>query len=526
MTLPAATQRWEQTLLRPIVLTVMLACVVWPLSQVIGLIAPGWNHSLLLGVCVLAALEAHASFRIVRGRYISGIALWQFRAIEAGFGLLLIKAGTLLAHGVAAISFSGEVVSLIAAFFDFETLTLFLFALFCALAITDALADFETLDDLPALKEAAHVRGAEYSPLDNLTTRFFVGGALAVAASGLARIGFTNLLNFNRPPETGLELNVLAYFVLGLLLLAHTRYIALAQGWQARGIKVAEELSARWMRYALAFVGLTALFAFALPTNYTSGALGWVNAALNFLVWLLWVLLVVLMSLFAVPLSWLMTWLAQRFPTAPSVLQPPPLFQMPTLEATPAQLPGGYDTARSLLVWGIVAAMALYIIVAYARARPEMLGALKRARWLSALQRWWWALRQRMSAAVSAARTASPLARWRDWRRRRAGPPTARLFRLGAASPREQILFYYLSLLRRAAEHGFPRRPSQTPLEYEPTLAEHLPAAHAAADELTQAFVEARYAAPEATPARASRARAVWHQVRAALQKQKRERPL
>ena len=40
-------------------------------------------------------------------------------------------------------------------------------------------------------------------------------------------------------------------------------------------------------------------------------------------------------------------------------------------------------------------------------------------------------------------------------------------------------MFYYLSLLRRARERGFGRRPPQTPHEYEPVLEQRLPEATA-----------------------------------------------
>jgi len=106
-------------------------------------------------------------------------------------------------------------------------------------------------------------------------------------------------------------------------------------------------------------------------------------------------------------------------------------------------------------------------------------------------------------------------------------PPPASpfsFFRLGAQSSRDQILHYYLSLLRRAGELGFPRRPAQTPREYEPTLETHLPEAQAETDQLTQAFVEARYSRQAIGEDQARRVRAYWERVRAALQARRRGR--
>jgi hypothetical protein len=68
------------------------------------------------------------------------------------------------------------------------------------------------------------------------------------------------------------------------------------------------------------------------------------------------------------------------------------------------------------------------------------------------------------------------VAAWlRERLRARLALPPLRYFRLGGATPREQVQYYYLSLLRRAGEYGFGRRPAQTPAEYTPTLAANLP---------------------------------------------------
>jgi MoxR-like ATPase len=63
-----------------------------------------------------------------------------------------------------------------------------------------------------------------------------------------------------------------------------------------------------------------------------------------------------------------------------------------------------------------------------------------------------------------------------------------------------------------------------TPREYERTLATHLPEAQAETDQLTQAFVEARYSRQAIGEDQARRVRAYWEQVRAALQARRRGR--
>lgn len=72
-------------------------------------------------------------------------------------------------------------------------------------------------------------------------------------------------------------------------------------------------------------------------------------------------------------------------------------------------------------------------------------------------------------------------------------PAKPRFLRLGNLTPREQIRYYYLSLVRRAGERGIARRTGETPLEYAQNLEQAWPDSEADLDELTRAFLEARY---------------------------------
>ena len=133
------------------------------------------------------------------------------------------------------------------------------------------------------------------------------------------------------------------------------------------------------------------------------------------------------------------------------------------------------------------------------------------------------ASREEMGAFAEAVHERIP--RRLSLRRARRGPLEApfRFFRLGALLPRERILYYYLSILRRAERQGFPRQRAQTPHEYHVTLSPHLPQARQEMDLLTQAFVEARYSQHVIEPGQARRVRVDWQRVKAALQALKRK---
>src|SRR5262249_40285164 len=108
-------------------------------------------------------------------------------------------------------------------------------------------------------------------------------------------------------------------------------------------------------------------------------------------------------------------------------------------------------------------------------------------------------------------------------RNRAAGPQRYGFVRLNALSPRERILYFYLSTVRRAQEQGIPRSPDQTPYEYQEVLNSELADAQTEVGALTQAFIEARYSPAPVDTDKAKHTQTHWHQLRRVLQRSKRE---
>ena len=92
--------------------------------------------------------------------------------------------------------------------------------------------------------------------------------------------------------------------------------------------------------------------------------------------------------------------------------------------------------------------------------------------------------------------------------------PRRRFLRLNALSPREQIRYYYLATVRRASERGVPRAPNETPLEYFGDLKQGWPEAEPDLEQLTSAFLEARYSAEPMDTTVAGRVRERWKRVK------------
>ena len=133
-----------------------------------------------------------------------------------------------------------------------------------------------------------------------------------------------------------------------------------------------------------------------------------------------------------------------------------------------------------------------------------------------------WAALSHWLSGLAAAVQALPVAAWlREQLRARPTLPPLGFFRLVGATPREQVQYYYLSLLRRAGDYGFGRKPAQTPAEYTPTLAANLTDNTPEVQALTDAFIETRYSAHPVPAEQVQQVRSAWGRLRAALAKQK-----
>lgn len=519
--------RWVERLFRPLVIGVMVGCVAWSLAQLVLTIVPAWNPTFLVAGCMLAAWEAYYSYRLLRTSRMLGASEFRFRAIELLFIFILFKLSYYIHHGLARLmndirAWPGDV-SLV---FDLETFLAFVLALFCWGAATQTTKDLQYIDIPPKR------RGDYVSPVERLTNRFFAGGVVMLVASGLVRMGeASELLNLRRPAVRGLLVNVLIYFMLGMVMLGQARFAELRRRWHGQDAHITEELAGRWVRYSLAFIGVAALLAFLLPTAFATGLLTLGGAALGVIGAVFSYVALSVLGLFLLLVAWLFWVLARLLGIGEP--QPIPRPQLPTFE--PPQAPGGgealgwLEISITLIFWAVVLVGVFYVIRGYLRDRPELRRALATFKPLQALRRGWSALWRWLRSWV--ARLGRTL-RGRLPRGLFQGSPRNgtsltrrwRFFRLGRLSPRERVLYYYLSIVRRAGQQGYPRQQHQTPREYQETLEPKLVQAHEELSALTQAFVEARYSKREVVPDQERTVRTHWEQVKAALRMLKRQR--
>jgi len=503
-------------LFRPLVIGVMVGCVALSVVELIRLLVPAWNATYLIGACVLAAVEANFSYRLLRARPqraldLLGLDAFRFRLVEVAGFVALLKIGSYAGHTWADVLADIQTWPLnpLNMVTD-ELIAACLLVALSWLSATQTVGDLERLNDPPEFQDRYYV-----PPMESLAGRFFFGGIALLVVSGLTRVGIAAVLNLTRPSVPGLVLNVLVYFLLGLVMLGQVHFITLHKQWQAQGIKVADDLAGRWARYSLIFIGLAAFLAFLLPTGYTVGFLEAVGGTLAIVIRFAQFVAGLLLLLVTLPLM-LLLWLlgANNMPAAQRPLLPLELAQ-PGMAGAGANWG---EVLQSLVFWLVALGMIVYVLRSFLHERPELLAALSALGPLHTLRRWWAALRRRWGrwAEAIGERLAGRLSLSLP---RRMGPEKPfSSFRLGALSPRERVLYYYLSIVRRAGERGFPRRRDQTPYEYDTLLESNLPQAQQDMASLTQAFVEARYSRHVIEPDHAGRAQTHWQRVKAALQ--------
>jgi hypothetical protein len=514
----SARQPWVDNLFRPLTLATMAGCVAWSISQLLLRFAPDWNPTYLVVGCVLVALEAFYSYRILRTRRTFGTSVLNYRVTELLVIFILVKLGRYVnlspSQALAEIQRWPQDLSQL---FDLETLAAFALALVCWALVTETAKDFDAIGSQPKGGRAP------VSPADRIAKRLFFGGTVLLVVTGFTHLeDISDLLDVRRSPVQGLIINALIYFALALATLGQLHYARLHAVWQRQQVQVSADLDRRWVRYSLASIGLAALLAFLLPTGFFFNPLQMAADALAALGRIAYFILVLLLVLISVPLG-VFVWLLSFFFSDDQA--PRPEIKLPALDPAPAlgqaDAASWLELARTLVFWAVLLAGVFFVVRSYVRDRPELRQALISLRPIRALSRGWMALTRwlrgwffRLKQTVSEnvpRRIPRRLADNVDI------PKPFRFFRLGGLSPQERVIYYYLSIVRRAGKQGFPRQAHQTPGEYSRELKPHLPQAQAEIEDLTHAFLEARYSQHLIEPNRDLSVRASWERVKAAL---------
>ncbi len=524
---------------------ILVTCLSVPFLLVGQKIISDWNNQYLAPLAFLVSLEAMFTYHRLKKFTFFEVRSWLSLGAE---WLVLAVFIRLLIYWVYGWDLFREALShwpeeFNAYFFDTEFLLVLGFSLIIWFISANLEAMFDQFSEDEVLLRAEIDTGQsnERNELrSRLANQVILGGAVM---SGLvAWIYLDSGLPWRSQPmvQVGL-IALLGYFISSLVLLSLTHLAILRVYWIVNKIPISDSLTRRWARLSLFIIGGLGLVALFLPTGYSTPILRFIELLLSVIIGIFQVILFLL----SLPVVLLIRWLMQLLGSQQS-LPPVPQFE-PEIVILTGQAPGEPASwpslLKAILLWGGLLVMTILAFTIYLRDHPDYLHWLKGKRFIRWLVDTWstwlaW-LRGVNHSAIGMLRAG--------WQRLQVGniPGSVRgmtqIINPRRLPARQQVQFYYLAMLRRAAEKGLPRTPSQTPQEYESRLIEFVNASgvgqpkegegrsaqlkaesesQPVLDEvtgLTRQFQEARYSQHEISLGQVNLVRQYWERIREIL---------
>ena len=509
----------------------MMACAVMSLGMLIQNVLPGWHSGIIAGILSFIVIDRLYTYRGMRS-LIPLSSEWAI-AILSQWLLILLVMRFLLSYADGLDSLRADLAlfarGYLAELFSLEYVVSVLLALlvwYLTGRFLDLLEEIG-LDPVLALNEGSISIGTVPAH-ERLVGLIFSFGIGLVILTALARVDmqstFSNVEGLPRVALnrlSGAEAGALLYFVFGLALLSLSRLMSLQTHWNRLRIPVSSKnLTRQWGVYSLLFLLILAVMVSLLPAGDSFGFFSVLGTLINFLLGILFFLGQLIISLILLLVS-LPFALFGQVPPALRLPPPPPLPVLPPVEAAPPITSGvAWAMVRSILLWGSLVLILIFVIVQFVRQHGGLRAALRKSRltnWLA--MAWQWLSRSMDKAGANLSQAIAD--GWQSLISRLEAKrilPPASLLRLRALNPRRQIYFFYLAMIRRGGEQGVPRGPSQTPSEYAVTLEKALPSAEGDIDSITEAFVEARYSRREVDSRDVAAVRATWGRIRRAFQ--------
>jgi hypothetical protein len=376
--------------------------------------------------------------------------------------------------------------------------------------ITSDLLDLDILD--PELdREVIHeIAQGQVESRRSLISFVVILGVALVFLAGLLRIHWRSSYQIAPPGLYGVW-HVVIYFFLALVLFSRTRLNLLRSGWTWERVPMGRSVGTHWITYTLLLLAIAVIIALVLPTQYSLGLLGTLAYLLNFIIAAIQTIVYAILAL-------ILNLLSRLFPSLPSS-PPQPQEPWPGLNfGVPP--PTSAEFIQSLIFWIVFFVVAGYVVVQFLRQHPDIVDGLKRLPGMSLVLRLWRRMRawfgglnqqiedlleaRRRARRPATARSVSAPRRWINPRK---------------LSPRQQVQFYYLAMLRRGGEHGHARQPPQTPYEYARKLEREVPEIDQDVDGITEEFIEARYSRHDIPAEHVGLVRHYWERIKRALKR-------
>lgn len=353
---------------------------------------------------------------------------------------------------------------------------------------------------------------------NGLLSRTFTVGVVMAILAGILRQDRITLWQDQTTSQASV-MNVVLYFLLALILFAQTNLLVLHTSWGYEHASISPHLVSRWAFYSITFLLGLSIFSIFLPTRYSVGLFETIEYSFGFLR----MIIEFIFSLIILPLLLIIHFLFMLFEGGKEGVDSDEI--TPIIPETPspdkivnANLPW-WDIVKSFLFWGVFLVILGYALYLYVYQNKVFLAAIQRDpiwRWINEF--WCWV--RRLFKDMHQSMKMSIQAGWvklRDLRTTSVFVSNSLLVNPYRLTPRQQVIFFYLTLIRRGAEAGYPRQKSQTPSEYTWMLGKGLPEQKNDLHEMAESFINARYSQHEITKEQVSRIKHAWERVRGVL---------
>lgn len=524
-----------------LVALIVAAMMTGPIT-ILYLIVPGPFVVLMVPICFLVAIEGIVTTSWLKSDARRDVNRLQYRLAEWVFLLVIFRLTTwVVAEGLPDLSTLREYVFSPLTFFDTRFVALSVIALFSwerALTLS-GLVSMISLNEaelhfygLPAqerdiLSGDRPVDPDRQTQFRSLMNNWVAGAIVLIVCAALSTvkvpasvleeaIDLRNIARLGLQP--GIMLAIVVYFLAGLWLVARQRLVILRSRWIIGGVRVQTGFERIWYGASLLLLLGIAALAALLPIGSTIGLARILAAITGAVIYLTGIVI----AIFSAILYFLVNLFgAGEEPAAATAVPTAPL---PTL--TPAPPPTEMSETAAFVLgssfWLIVAVMVIIAVLFYLRGRGYSPGGKAVRSWLLRFRAW---LNRVRAGLLQQATAAGAAIRARAARRSNAAGQTAtapRFIRLNALQARDQILYFYLSTVRRAAERGLARKKSATPIEFSEEMKEGWPEAGADIDELTDAFLRARYSPAAIEEEETSPIKRSWKRVRTTIRSRRR----
>jgi hypothetical protein len=517
---------WLRYMVRPLILAGMLAIIGGAIVQLVQLFLPTWDGRYISALVVFLVIETHISHQFLKRQSMQVGERLRYRLAEALLLFLVTRfAPYLVPSGWERWGeLQGWLLNPQAIVLDGETWIVYLILLVFWQSIHGTLNDFTRIDGRVQEGNRAYSLTTVYQDrlelqLNSLETqqahqsllnRFLQGGIVLLLVTGMSSIELTALTDFARPPITRGFAGIGFYFLCGLLMIGILRYSVMRRKWQTEYVNVEAGVARGWLGYLLLLIGVGVVAALLMPAGYSLPLLGVVAEGMQLIFSVLAFIGLLLFLIITFPIVWVLWFISSFFGNESE----PPQFTPPAPPPMVAPMSEGTDwfaLVRATILWVLLLGLLWFTLRTYLRDKnlPEQYPRL--ARWWATFKQWWtelWAwltMRQQqlvelVTAGVGWRRPSKPSSR-------RARPPVAT----------HPVVNLYLRLLRRTQAQGVYRDAADTPYEYDEKLSDRYPMVKTEIDQLTAAFVEARYSDHPVSAADVAQSQAAWHRIKAAL---------